>query len=452
MSSIPLPALTIRPAENYDPIGQYAKAVALKSAVENQQQQQQLRPLQLQQEQQAVQSQQLQIQSAQDQRNAQLALQQAMIANPTGSTDDWSKAALRQPGVLPGHVAPIAKALTEQQEATAKLRGTNLENADKQNTVIGQQSQMLLGIQDPNQRQQVYETQTVPALIQAGFPKEQISQQVPDDLTLKSHAAAAMSASAQLDEARKQQQFEQEHGILPPDKLAQINQALSARYQVLNPGKQLPSTYQLPANATVDDFSRVDKLMEQTEKASATQAQRETANGFRAQAAALANLAAQEKVAQLNKPTAQEQNRADLAQNLQENIQNLGDILKRRPDLFGPLAGRVTGLRQFVGTSDPDIAQLDAIKHQLGMAQISAHGMRSAQGIEGAAQSLINSFHNSPEATQAALDAATKSVATFQQQEAAARSGARTGITPNMVPGAKPKAQQPKQNDPLGIL
>ena len=451
MASIPLPALTIRPAENYDPIGQYGKALALKSLIQRQQYEQQMQPLQLQQEQQGVQAQQLQIQNQQDLRNAQLALQKAMVANPTASIDDWSKAALQEPGVLPGHLAPIAKALTEQQEATAKLRGDNLANAEKQNSVIGQQSQMLLSIPDQTQRTQVYQTQTVPALQQIGIDPRQLDPQ--NDMSLRTHAAAAQSAQQQLEEARKRQQFEQEHGIIPADKLAQINTLLASSYQVLHPGNPLPPEYRLDSNATVDDFTRVKGLMEQRLTAEGTLAQRQTANSFRAQAAALANLAAQEKIAQLNKPTADEQRRSDLAQNLGENINTLEDILKRRPDLFGPVAGRVTGLRQMVGTSDPDVASLEAIKHQLGMAQIAAHGMRSAQGIEAAATSLLDGFHNSPEATEAALEKARQSVTTFQKNEAAARSGERTGITPEMVPGAKPKAKaQPKVNDPLGIL
>jgi hypothetical protein len=114
-----------------------------------------------------------------------------------------------------------------------------------------------------------------------------------------------------------------------------------------------------------------------------------------------------------SKPTADEQRRADLAKNLNENFDKLEDILKRRPELFGPMAGRLTSLKNTFGTSDPDIAALETIKHQVGMAQISAHGMRSAQGIEGAAQSLLNNFNNSPAAMMGGINAARQSVGTF---------------------------------------
>ena len=127
----------------------------------------------------------------------------------------------------------------------------------------------------------------------------------------------------------------------------------------------------------------------------------------------------------LPKPSADEQRRADLAENLNENLTTLEDIVKRRPDLFGPLAGRMTAMRAAVGTSDPDIGTLETIKHQIGMAQISAHGMRSAHGIAGAADSILNNFHNSPAAVQASIDAAKHSVATFTQDVAEAKAEAQ---------------------------
>jgi hypothetical protein len=113
------------------------------------------------------------------------------------------------------------------------------------------------------------------------------------------------------------------------------------------------------------------------------------------------------------KISSDEQKRADLAQNMNENIDALEDIATRRPELFGPFAGRETDLKTAFGSSDPDIAKLQVIKHQLGMVAQGAHGMRSAQGVESAANSLTNGYHNSPEALKAGLEAARQSVATF---------------------------------------
>lgn len=114
------------------------------------------------------------------------------------------------------------------------------------------------------------------------------------------------------------------------------------------------------------------------------------------------------------KPNAEEQKRADLATNVNENLDKLEDIASRRPDLFGPVAGRMTKMREAVGTDDPDVATLKTLEDNLGMAMQSAHGMRSAQHVETSAQSVLNGFKNSPQALKAAIKAARASVGTFQ--------------------------------------
>lgn len=115
-----------------------------------------------------------------------------------------------------------------------------------------------------------------------------------------------------------------------------------------------------------------------------------------------------------NKPSPDEQRRADLAENMNENMGQLEEILNRRPDLFGPAAGRWASLKGAVGTDDPDIAALKVIKEQMGMAMVGAHAMRNAQHVETAANALVNSFNNEPQAIKGALAAARKSLSTFQ--------------------------------------
>jgi len=138
------------------------------------------------------------------------------------------------------------------------------------------------------------------------------------------------------------------------------------------------------------------------------------------------------------KISSDEQKRADLAQNLNENIDALEEILGRRPELFGPVAGRWTQFRNLTGTDDQDVAQLMAIEHQLGMVAQGAHGMRSAQGVEAAARSLTNGFRNSPAATRAGLEAARKSVQTFFSNSQAPGQ-ARGAIAPQIQVGQKVK-------------
>jgi len=114
-----------------------------------------------------------------------------------------------------------------------------------------------------------------------------------------------------------------------------------------------------------------------------------------------------------SKPNAEELKRSEMAENVGENLDKLQDIVTRRPDLFGPLAGRMTQTRMWAGTNDADIAALQTIKDQLGMAQQSAHSMRNAQHVEAAANSILNSFHNEPKAIASSIQTARDSLKTF---------------------------------------
>lgn len=67
-----------------------------------------------------------------------------------------------------------------------------------------------------------------------------------------------------------------------------LNKGLETRYQVLNPGKPLPPQFTLKPGASPEDFGRIDKILEATEKAQGTKAQQDTANAIRAQTFELA--------------------------------------------------------------------------------------------------------------------------------------------------------------------
>jgi hypothetical protein len=141
------------------------------------------------------------------------------------------------------------------------------------------------------------------------------------------------------------------------------------------------------------------------------------------------------------KATADEQRRADLANNMSENLDQLEDILKRRPELFGAMHGRMTQLKGLIGTGDPDVAKLNAIREYLGMASVGAHAMRNAQHVGAAADAVIAGFHNSPDATRAAVQAARSSIRTFQQDvERGQRGGA--GSRQNDLGAAPPGASE----------
>ena len=113
------------------------------------------------------------------------------------------------------------------------------------------------------------------------------------------------------------------------------------------------------------------------------------------------------------KPTATEQNRADFAENLNENLNKLEEVVNRRPQLFGPVLGRIAEAKQMLGSNDPDLGTLKTLEEQMGMVQQSTHGMRSASGVQAAAQSILNNLHNGPDAIKASIKTARDSVKTF---------------------------------------
>jgi hypothetical protein len=155
-------------------------------------------------------------------------------------------------------------------------------------------------------------------------------------------------------------------------------------------------------------------------------------------------------------PTADEKRRADLSENMNENLDQLEEIAKRRPDLFGSHgAGLITSIRGAVGTSDPDIAALKAIHEYLGLASLGAHSMRSAAQVGRAADAVMSGYRNSPQAMIHAIDIARHSIATFQADtERMKRTREyRGGGDPVSAPtGNAPSKGGPDPNDPLGVL
>lgn len=86
--------------------------------------------------------------------------------------------------------------------------------------------------------------------------------------------------SKAVDERTKQEAAEA--GAPFGDKAADLNAALLNRFKVLNPtATTLPKGYSLGPNSTKSDFDRIDKIMQQTEGAQATKANRDIVNGMR---------------------------------------------------------------------------------------------------------------------------------------------------------------------------
>lgn len=112
-------------------------------------------------------------------------------------------------------------------------------------------------------------------------------------------------------------------------------------------------------------------------------------------------------------PTAQRANKADLAVNIQQNVDDMKKLIDAEPELFGKIAGRYTTFQQMMGSDDPHIAVIGIAGHNAALANNSIHGIRSADGAKTTEAMILNHFRNGPDATKAALDEMARSAGTF---------------------------------------
>lgn len=177
-------------------------------------------------------------------------------------------------------------------------------------------------------------------------------------------------------------------------------------------------------------------------------------------AAGFGRLGQQEQFS-LDKPTASEDQRADLADNLNHNLDRLEDIIKRRPDLFGKVQGNVMQpLRKRFGTKDEDAGELATIMDNIGMASQGAHQLRNGYLVEKIGSDITNASKNSPEAALRAIEASRASVGTFMNVQRPTVNGAPTptgrgSAPPTRKPGgggaAKPKTPLANQVGPANV-
>jgi hypothetical protein len=132
-------------------------------------------------------------------------------------------------------------------------------------------------------------------------------------------------------------------------------------------------------------------------------------------------------------------NKADLSQNVQLNAANASKMIDEHPDLFGKISGRFTNVAQMTGTDDPAIVQLGIQIHNMAVASAGIHGQRGQAAVEAYEKDILNKFHNSPEATKAALTELSGSVQTFIDDARAGKKVAPTPKTTEEVKSGIPK-------------
>jgi hypothetical protein len=116
------------------------------------------------------------------------------------------------------------------------------------------------------------------------------------------------------------------------------------------------------------------------------------------------------------KTGADEKKKAELAENIAFNANEVNGIIARRPDLVGTVAGRYTNVQQMMGNNDPDISAVGTHIHNIAMANSGVHGFRSQEGVAETEKLLLNGFKNGPQAVAGAMKANVGSVQTFIDQ------------------------------------
>ena len=192
-------------------------------------------------------------------------------------------------------------------------------------------------------------------------------------------AVAALQAIS-----RQRQETSRQNPTLSPSQISQFNSGMQARYQVLNPGQNLPQAFTLGTGATKSDFERIDKLMESTERAAGVKSQQDLNRTMRQQSQDLTLTIGEDKNGRLvalpadearaaglkniYKAGAQESEKITNARNLVPlfNSTDPNDIgiiaLATKLDKegkLGPLAGRWNEfLSGKYGSGDPEYAEL----------------------------------------------------------------------------------------------
>lgn len=304
VSSIPLAANNLKTTEQpTDLLGMYRAA----QGIQQQQTQMQTQKIALQQAQQAQKDQQAHT-AAMNQWDGKDPNQLPSLILKNGGSGD---AALT-----------LKQKILAQQEQYSKIAEQDATTGSKNLETLQKKQDMVRGavnaaLQAPDEQLGQTVTQAAQGLAQQGVldPQhlqmvQQITQLPPDKMrdALTMMNKGMTSDSDQIKQAKDKAEtykFQQQgdaaqagvvkNGPLAPPDIQQKQQQLTDRFQVLNPGKQLPGEFTLPQNATRQQYADMDKAMEQLERAQGTKAQQDTANAMRQQAAATSQAAAADR-------------------------------------------------------------------------------------------------------------------------------------------------------------
>lgn len=113
-----------------------------------------------------------------------------------------------------------------------------------------------------------------------------------------------------------------------------------------------------------------------------------------------------------NKKINSVQNRAALADNVEENLKTVEDVMQRRPDLFGKVSGNLSNAALAIGSNDPDKLAYNQAVENLSIANAGMHQMRSKYAIEGSIKNL--NFKNGVDGVKGTVASIRKSAEQFK--------------------------------------
>lgn len=280
------PALSIEQPK--DPLTQVAQVMGIRQAA----QQQELGGLQIQEEQQRIAD--------------QHALTTAMASWDGKNYTDIPALVTKAGGSGAARMAATNSILDIRAKASdiaksdAITNSNNVETQAKLNDQYRGRVLNIIGIGDDAKRQAAWDAEVTreeqagtiqPGAFSHTYPGDAVAMTLANNFALGSQIVKEMDDRQRLAlDAWKPSQGKlvnvitnESIGGLKPADIDTYNAALKARWQVLNPGKDVPDYFQLKSGASPVDLDRVDKALEQTEKATGTKAQLEQANAIRQQ-------------------------------------------------------------------------------------------------------------------------------------------------------------------------
>lgn len=136
--------------------------------------------------------------------------------------------------------------------------------------------------------------------------------------------------------------------------------------------------------------------------------------------------------------TVADKNRASLAHVANDNLDQVEDIINRRPEIVGKLGGRISQASDLIGSNDPDLVALGNAVHNFAMANAGIHGSRSHENVVDAEKELINNMKSGVQGIQGGIKANRSNLkAIIERVEGAPKATPNSGaVNPEDYPEA----------------